>query len=344
MSANGRRYWGFVSPLQGGLLAAHAQMLDAAAVEGAFAPQVYGPPFLPLAAAAAVTKRIRLASGIAIAFTRSPFETAMAAIDLDRLSGGRFTLGLGCSARSWMEGFFGMPCDKPLARMREVVEIIRLVVAEAHTGRLTRYDGVHYSHDFGELQPPAPPVRTELPIWIAALRAPLVSLAAEIGDGVMGHPIWSVAWATTEMPAAIERGLERAGRDRAEIEVNLWPWTAIAEDRHKAIDDSRPTVAFYAAIPQYEHYFAAHGFGEETLRIRSAVSEGTLSDGARLVPDEMVETFVACGSPDEVRVRIEPLWQVADSLCPAPPSYGLPPEKVFAYTAAIAQTFYGGDG
>jgi alkanesulfonate monooxygenase SsuD/methylene tetrahydromethanopterin reductase-like flavin-dependent oxidoreductase (luciferase family) len=126
--------------------------------------------------------------------------------------------------------------------------------------------------------------------------------------------------------------------------VNLWPWTAIAEDRHEAIDDSRPTVAFYAAIPQYEEYFAAHGFGQETRRIRRAVTEGSLADGARLVSDEMVETFVACGRPADVRERIEPLWQVADALCPVPPSYGLPPEKVFAYTAAIAQTFYGGDG
>ncbi len=343
MSANQRRYWGFVTPLQGELLAAHAQMLDAAAVEGAFAPQVYGPPFLPLAAAAVVTKRIRLASGVAIAFARSPFETAMAAIDLDRLSGGRFTLGLGCSARSWMEGFFGVSYSKPLGRMREVVEIVRLVVAKAHTGELTRYEGAYHSLDFAELQPPAPPVRTELPIWIAALRAPLVSLGAEIADGVMGHPIWSVEWATSLMPAAIARGLERGGRERGEIEVNLWLWTAIAGDRDEAIEDSRPTIAFYAAIPQYEEYFAAHGFGEQARRVRQAVQEGSLEDGAGLVPDEMVETFVACGSPEQVQERIEPLWEVADSLCPAPPSYGLPTEKVVAYTSAIAETSYGGD-
>ena len=100
-------------------------MMEAAGLEGLFAPQVYGPPFVPLAAAAAVTQRVRLASGIAIAFVRSPFETAIAAMDMDRISGGRFTLGLGSSVSAWSEGVFGMPYGKPLEHMREVVEIVR---------------------------------------------------------------------------------------------------------------------------------------------------------------------------------------------------------------------------
>src|SRR5437667_2444550 len=116
-------------------------MYEQAGLEGLFAPQVYGPPFVPLAAAAAVTTRVKLASGIALAFARSPFETAMAAIDLDRISGGRFILGLGCSIRSWSEGFFGMPYGRPLEHMREVVEIIRLIIAKAHTGEVPRLDG-----------------------------------------------------------------------------------------------------------------------------------------------------------------------------------------------------------
>ncbi len=192
-----RRYWGLVTPMPAAVITAQAKMAEAAGLEGLFAPQVYGPPFVPLAAAAAVTSRVRLASGIALAFVRSPFETAVAAMDMDRISGGRFTLGLGCSVRSWSEGIFGMPYGKPLEHMREVVEIIRTVIAKAHTGELERHDGVYHHHDFSELQPPPPPVRTDLPIWIAALRGPLLSLAAEIADGVMGHPLWSISWATT---------------------------------------------------------------------------------------------------------------------------------------------------
>lgn len=340
-AADRRRYWGLVTPLPAPALTAQAKMLEEAGLGGLFAPQVYGPPFIPLAAAAAVTSRIRLATGIALAFARSPFETAVAAMDLDRISGGRFTLGLGCSVRSWSEGFFGMPYGKPLEHLREVVEIVRTVIAKAHTGELKRYDGIYHRHDFSELQPPPPPLRSDLPIWVAALRGPLVSLAAEIADGVMGHPLWSVHWATTRMPGFLERGLKRAGKERSQVEVSLWPFVAISSDRAQAINDARPTVAFYGGIAQYEEYFAAHGFREEARRLQEGIRRGDYVGVARLVPDEMVEAIVACGTPDEVRNKVEPLWGVADSLCPVPPVYALPPQKLIAYAGAIAGTFYG---
>lgn len=341
MKAGKRPIWGVIATtLLPGALAGQAKMLEQAGLEGLFAPQVYGPPFVPLAAAAAVTSRVRLASGIALAFARSPFETAMAAMDLDRLSGGRFTLGLGCSIRSWSEGFFGMPYGRPLEHMREVVDIVRLVISKAHTGELTSYQGKYHVHDFSELQPSPPPIRTAIPIWIAALRGPLVSLAAEIADGVMGHPMWSVRWATTRMPEAIKRGLERAGKPREAVEVNLWPWVAISSERKQAINDVRPSIAFYGGMAQYEEYFAAHGFRKEAQRLQEGVKRGDFVSVAGEVSDEMVEAFVACGTADEVRKKIEPLWEVADSLCPVPPAYGLPAEKVMAYGGAIVSTFY----
>ena len=342
MNSRNRPIWGVIAPtLVPGALAGQAKMFEQAGLEGLFAPQVYGPPFVPLAAAAAVTTRVKLASGIALAFARSPFETAVAATDLDRISGGRFTLGLGCSIRAWSEGIFGMPYGKPLEHMREVVEIVRLVIAKAHTGELTTYQGKYHRHDFSELQPPPPPVRTDLPVWIAALRGPLVSLAAEIADGVMGHAIWSIRWATTEGPEAIKRGLDRGGKQRGDIEVNLWPLVAISNDREEAINDSRATVAFYGGMAQYEEYFAAHGFRKEAQQLQEGVKRGDYIGVSPLVPDEMVEAFVSCGTADEVRKKVEPLWDVADSLCPVPAPYGLSGEKVMAYAGAIASTFYG---
>ena len=318
-----------------------AKMLEEAGVEGLFAPQVYGPPFVTLGAAAAVTSRVKLASGIALAFVRSPFETAMAAMDLDRISGGRFVLGLGSSVRSWSEGFFGMPYGKPLEHLREVVEIIRLVNAQAHTGALKRFDGKYHTHDFNELQPPPPPVRTDIPIWIAALRGPLISLAAEIGDGVIGHPIWSIDWLTNRIPRSLDIGLRRADKRRSDIEFNAWLFVAANNDRAEAISDAKPTVAFYGGIAQYEEYFAAHGFREEAQQLQAGVARGDYLGAAKLVPDEMAETFVVCGTPDEVRKRIEPAWEVVDSMTLVPPAYGLGPDKLMAYAGAIGSAFYG---
>jgi probable F420-dependent oxidoreductase len=333
------RHWTVLQPLPAPILVAMAQQAEAQGVHGCFALQVYGPPFLPLAAAAAVTERIQLASGIAIAATRSPFETAMAAIDLDRISGGRFTLGLGASVLAWSRGVYGAPEHKPLAHLRETVAAVRHIVRGAHRG-LEPFVGRWYRADFKELQPAQPPLREEIPIWIAALRAPLVRLAAEIGDGLIGHPMWSVEWAIERMLPELEAALARAGRRREEIEVNIWPWAAPNPDEAEAIEDARPTMAFYGGVKQYESFFEAHGFLDVARKLQEGVQRGDYRSVAHLVPDEMVRTFVAVGEPEKVRERIGRLTAVADSLCIVPPAWALSPEKVLAYAGRIAQTFY----
>jgi probable F420-dependent oxidoreductase len=341
MQTQGRPYWGLVTAdLPAGVLVAQARQMEEMGMEGIFAPQMYGPPFVPLACAAAVTTRVKLASGIALAFARSPFETAMAAMDLDRLSGGRFVLGLGPSVRLFNEGFCGVPYGQPLEHLREAVSVIRMVIQKSHTGELGRFKGQYYDLDFSQFQPLSEPVRTDLPIWIAALRRPLVRLAAEIADGVLGHPIWSIPWATSKVQDALREGLDRAGKQRGDIRFIPWLFAAPNNDRGQSVIDARATVAFYAAIAQYEPYFAAHGFRAEAKRIQEAARSGGYLRAANLVPKEMAETFVVCGTPDEVRQRVEAVWEVADGLCLVPPAYGLPREDVLQYVAAIARTFY----
>src|SRR5216684_1537795 len=110
MRNNISRQWAFLSPfVSGDELSAQARQVEAAGMAGIVCPQVFGSPFVPLSHCAAVTSRVQLASGVVPAFARSPFETAFSAMDLDRLSGGRFVLGLGASYREWNEGWFGMP-------------------------------------------------------------------------------------------------------------------------------------------------------------------------------------------------------------------------------------------
>jgi probable F420-dependent oxidoreductase len=338
-SARSRKYWGFVRPMPASILVALAKQAEERGMQGLFAPQVYGPPFLPLATAAAATERIQLATGIAIASARSPFETAMAALDLDHISGGRFILGLGASVLSWSRGVFGAPEHKPLAHLRETVAAVRHIVSGAHKG-LEPFEGDYFRADFREFQPTEPPVREEIPIWIAALRAPLVRLAAEIGDGVIGHPMWSIEWAVDRMGPEIEKALARSGRRREEIEINLWPWAAPNPNEREAIEDARATMAFYGGVQQYESFFEAHGFLDVARRLQAGVKRGDYQSVAHLVPDEMVRAFVAVGEPEKVRERIERAWSVADSLCIVPPAYGLPPEKLLYYMGGIDAIFH----
>jgi len=335
-----RRYWGFVSPMPAPALTMLAQQAEAQGLTGIFAAQVYGPPWIPLATAAAATSNLELASGIAIAAARSPFETAMAALDLDRVSQGRFTLGLGASIMAWTRGVYGAPEHKPLAHLRETVAAVRHIVRGAHLG-LTPFEGRYYRADFAELQPTAPPVREEIPIWIAALRGPAVGLAAEIAQGVMGHPMWSLDWAVERIQPDLAAGLARAGRKRDDIELNLWLWCVPNSDEAEAIEDCRTTMAFYGGMKQYESFFEAHGFGEQARKLQDYVHKRDLAGAASQVPDEMVRTFVLCGKPERVRERVERAWTVADSLVLIPPVYGLSPEKLLFYGAETAKLFYG---
>ncbi len=333
-----RRIWTVLTPLPAPVLTPLAQLAESRGLAGIFVPQVYGPPFVTLGALAAVTERVQLASGIAIAPVRSPFETAMAAIDLDRISNGRFVLGLGTSVHAWTQGVFGTPRYKPVSQLRETVAAVRHIVEGAHR-KLEPFEGEYYRADFRELQPTAPPLRERIPIWIAALRAPLVRLAAEVGDGLIGHPMWSIEWALERMQPELTAALAAAGRRRDEVEVSLWPWAAPHENEAEAIDDCRPTMAFYGGITQYEPFFEAHGFGAVARALQAGVQRGDYRTVAHLVPDEMVRTFVAVGPPDQVRARIERLWSFADSLCPVAPVYALPFEKLAYYTEQIARAF-----
>lgn len=332
----GRKFWGVLPVLPAPELSELARQYEELGLEGVFCIQVYGPPFVPLAAAATVTSRLQLASGIAIAATRSPMETAMAALDLDRISQGRFTLGLGTSASMWTTDIYGGPNIKPLSHLRDTIAAIRHIEAGAHLG-LEPYEGEYFKAGFGAILPTAPPHRERVPIWVAALREKLVRLAAELADGVIGHPMWSVDWTVNHMIPAFLDELQKRGRERRDVTVSIWPWVAINDDRSDAIEDARSTVAYYASAVQYESFFEMNGFLAEAQACQAGIiANHDISSFKHHVPDEMVETFVAVGSMEEVAEKLEPLWSVVDHLCPSPPLWNLSPEKVNYYSEQIA--------
>jgi alkanesulfonate monooxygenase SsuD/methylene tetrahydromethanopterin reductase-like flavin-dependent oxidoreductase (luciferase family) len=115
---------------------------------------------------------------------------------------------------------------------------------------------------------------------------------------------------------------------------------SIDRDPKIAVADAKPFVAMYGGFAQYHPYFEAHGFGPEARKLQAASNSMRPAEAARLVPDEMVRTFAACGTPDQVREWIEPLWQRANSMLILPPSWGLSLEQLAAKTAAIAETFW----
>lgn len=337
-----RRFWGVLMPLPAEILAQVVKEAEAFGMEGLWAPQLFGPPFMPLAAAAMASRRLKLGTGVALAFTRSPLETALSAIDLDIISGGRAVLGIGTSLRWWNEDWHGVTYGNPLKHLREVVRIVREIVAGAHGGELGRIGGEYHKLDLAHFKTLGPPVRDRIPIYLPAVFESAVRMAAEIADGLPGHPIWSARWIANEVRQTLEASLKKAGRKRGDFDLNVWASVAIDKDRKRAIEDSRATVAFYAGLTQYEKYYAAHGFGAQARAISDASRRGDAAAAIKAVPDEMVNTFVIAGTPDEARERVAQLWQSADSMTLVPPMYSLDTGKIASYQKAIADTFYQG--
>ncbi|GGN61067.1 MAG: LLM class flavin-dependent oxidoreductase [Novosphingobium sp.] len=329
-----RRWWGVLPVLPAPVLGGMAKQMEQVGFEGCFSLQIYGPPFVPMAAVAAMTDTLKVSTGIAVAGTRSPVETAYAAIELDTISQGRFVLGLGTSLHSALEGIYGEPRRKLLTHLREVVKIVRYVNANGHK-EMVPLHGEYYDLAWTEKMMTPPPVREHIPIWIAALKDKLTSLTLEIADGLMVHALWTVDY-TVQKKSFIEAELARFGRKRDEVEINAWPWIAINDDKQQAIDDSRATVAGYAGYKEYESFFDSIGFGDLARDCQLAAGEhGDVSGVIDKVSDEMVQAFVKCGPVDDVLEQIEPFWGVVDSLCPMTPYRNLSMEQLTSYNEGL---------
>ena len=338
---DGKPVWAELPVLSASELIPLVQGWEAAGIEGVWAPQIFGAPFTALAAAAAMTRRIKLGAGIALAFTRSPLETACSTIDLDHISDGRAVLGLGSSAKDQIEGSFGMPYGKPLAHMREVVRQVRAVIAKGHTGELTRLEGEYHTLDLTHFRLARPPRRSAIPIYLPAVFEKACAQAGEIADGLLGHPLWTTRWLGDRVGQSLKAGLDKSGRSRDAVDVNLMIFTIINPNRAEAIADARANVAFYTQSPQYLRYFTEIGFGREAQSIQAAFAIQDFDAMARACSDEMVSAITILGSVDDVRAQIAERTIHANSITPVVPQFGVEPEKAAIYRMRIAETFYG---
>jgi probable F420-dependent oxidoreductase len=335
-----QKYWEVVQAMPVAEMTERMRRFENLGVYGVWAPQLHWPPFATLAAAAMASTRLKLGSGVALAFTRSPTETALSALDLDRISAGRAVLGLGTSVRMFNERFHGVVYGKPVAHLREVVETVRAIIERGHKGDLGQIDGTYHKLDLKGFNTGRKPVRATIPIYLPALFQNTVVLAAKIADGLLGHPVWSLRW-IVEQSKTLELELAGAGRSREQFHVNLWNYVAVASQRKQAIDDMRGTVAFYSSIAQYEKYFAAHGFGAQARAVVEAAARSDSAAMLKAVPDEMVTTFAIAGTPDEVRERVDRMWRHADSLTLSAPQNFLSAARIGEYREAIVATLYG---
>ncbi len=260
-----------------------------------------------LAYLAARTERIALGSGIFQISTRAPSMTAMTAMSLNVLSGGRFRLGLGVSGPQVVEGLHGVAYDKPLTRLRETVEICRL----AMRGEKLEYAGrtLTLPRPGGEgkaLRLDHEPA--EIPIYLATLGPNALRYTGEAADGWLGTS-FSPARAGAHFDH-IREGARAAGRDLSEIDLEVAVRVDIGEDVEGMIEGRKQAVAFNlgamgsATTNFYNDAFRRAGYAEDARAVQALWIAGKRREAAARVPDALVTEFAAIGTADMVRARL----------------------------------------
>jgi alkanesulfonate monooxygenase SsuD/methylene tetrahydromethanopterin reductase-like flavin-dependent oxidoreductase (luciferase family) len=266
-----------------------AKILSGYNVDSIWIPETWGMDCCSiLSHVSNITNTPKLGSSIINIYSRSPALTAMSAVTLDILSGGRFMLGLGTSSKPIVEDWHGLEFKNPLQRMREYVDVTRLVMS----GKKISYDGKFFQlKNFGLLIKPA---RTKIPIYLAAINQKMVELTWEIADGVIFYlrPLY-------ELQATIGKM-----QSRRKIDVACQLITCVSNDSTKAIIRAKQTIAFYVSVGTiYRQFLASNGFKKETDTIFEEYQKNGLSGNHIFVTDDMVHSLSICGTPEDVRKK-----------------------------------------
>ena len=266
----------------------------------------------PLAWVGAHTTTIRLGTAMMHMAARAPTATAMAALSLDHLSGGRFVLGLGLSGPDLVKGWYGQPFDPPLGRTRDYLAIVRRALA---ADAPLSYDGEYLSLPFDDrhgraraLTSIVNSLRPDLPLVIGAEGPKNVALAREIADG------WIATYYSTyrdkHYGAALDEGAARPGARRASenFEIIGTVPVVLGDDVEVAADKLRPLFASFIGRPGrnlHSQAFVRMGFEEVAARVSELWAEGHYKEATAAVPTEVVEQLALVGSPAKIREELE---------------------------------------
>jgi len=290
-------------------IAGVARRAESLGFDGVMAPEIQNDPFIPLAFAAAATEHLRLGTAVAIAFPRSPMVVANLGYDLQRNSRGRFVLGLGTQVKGHNERRFSVRWDSPGPRLKEYVEALRAIWRSWEHKEPLRYEGKFYQFTLmtPEFAPP-PTGLSPVPVTIAAVQPYMLRLSGEVCDGVRLHGFCTKRYLEEVALPAIDEGLRRRGSDRKRFEIWGGGFIATGKDAdevRRAVEETRYRIAFYGSTRTYSGVLSLHGWDEQAAKLHELSKRGQWSEMAKVVSDEMVETFTAVAPYDRLVAALQ---------------------------------------
>ena len=296
-----------------------AKLLDEIGYHGMVVEETKDDPFVIMALAAQATEKLKLATSVAIAFPRSPTVTAMSAWTLQKLSHGRFTLGLGTQVKAHIERRFGMPASPAGPWIREYVQAVRAVWDCWQNGAKLDVKGPHYNINLMvPLFNPGPIEHPRIPIQLAAVNPLMSQIVGEVADGLRAHPVCTPSYIAEVMLPAVRAGAARAGRSLADFQVCMKPLVATAATEAELVPkvrDVRARISFYASTPQYRAAFAHHGLGALADELKLLSRAQRWEEMPRFITDDILHTFVTIGTYDQIARKLGDRFGGVVTLC-----------------------------
>jgi len=293
--------------------------LEAVGYDRAFSFEAKHDPFLPLAVAAQHTTRIQLGTAIAIGFARTPMTLANLGWDLQAITEGRFSLGIGTQIAPHITQRFSMPWSDPVGRLREMVLAIRAIWDCWQTGAPLNHRGEHYTHtrmvpafDPGPLSYRPPPILT------AGFGPLITAVAGEVADGFLVHPLNTRRSLLELTVPALQVGCDRAGRSLSDLEitaVTIVVTGSTEESLVRSREAVRAQLAFYGSTPAYAPVFELSGRGDLHPELKRRAAAGEWAEMSTLIDDEFLEEVAVVGEPHTIAAQLrERLDGITDSV------------------------------
>jgi len=290
-----------------------AQTLERRGYDGGWTGEISHDVFLPLLLAAEHTETLEIGTCIAVAFARNPMTIANVAWDLNAYSQGRFVLGLGSQIRAHIEKRFGMPWGKPVARMREFIAALDAIWSCWNDGTELRFEGEYYRHTLMTpmFVPEAQPYGTPR-VFLAAVGEAMTELCGEVADGMHTHAFTTPRYIAEVSLPALQRGIEKAGRTRADVEVCCPAFVVTGtteEEMAAAATAMRRQISFYGSTPAYKGVLDVHGWGDLQPELRTLSMRGEWEAMGGLITDDILETFAVVEPLDRVAAAVRARYE-----------------------------------
>ncbi len=285
-------------------MVALAKQAEDAGIDSIYLCEAWRSGFVGLAAIAMATERVEIGPYILNAYGRSPWLTAMSAIDLDELSGGRLVLGIGSGNKHINEDWQGIPQERPLRKMSEYIEVLKQAISTP-VGETVQYEGEMHQMNW----PPAvPPHRPSIPVYLAALYPKMTAVAGRVADGIALGALLSAPYVKEVILPRFRQAAAETGRDPDSLGVTMAPFVSVGQDGEAARQAAREAIChLYAPLPHpyYDYVLREQGFSKAADAAAKYVPEGQMEKAMEAFTDDIIDTVTINGTIEQARAQID---------------------------------------